>query len=525
MSAPRVRRVGDAALSVDFGEALDARLAARVRALDASLRAAPLAGVGERVPTCRALLVLYDPGVTDFEGLAADLCQRAERAAPAPAPSRRHVIPVRYGGDDGPDLADVARACGRSEAEVVALHAGSDYDAWMLGFLPGFAYLGLLPAELQLPRRASPRARVPAGSVAIAGRQTGVYPFASPGGWHLIGRTSSRLFDPRREPPVLVQPGDRVRFTAVSRLDEQPRVDAPSAVAASPSLEVLEGGWRTSVQDQGRPGWRRYGVTAAGALDRAALARANAAVGNPPDAAALEVTLTGPRVAFLAPCVFALAGADLGAVLERADLCLPWPVPRGVAVRARPGNVLSFGARRAGCRAYLAFAGGIDVPVVLGSRSTDLTAGFGGFSGRALRTGDRLALLAPGRGATPPPAREEDAALDLTVRVHLGPQDDHFGPAALWRFWETAWHVSTTSDRVGCRLSGAALAHAGPAEIVSDGMVPGCIQVPPDGQPIVSLADGPTTGGYPKIATVVGADLPRLAQLVPGASRLRFEPA
>ncbi len=527
MSTPRVLRVGDAALSVDFGEALDPALAARVRALDASLTTLPLAGVRESWPTCRALLVLYDPDVALFDDLAADLRRRAGRAEPPPAPTRTHVVRVRYGGDDGPDLADVARACGLRETDVVALHTGREYDALMLGFLPGFAYLGLLPPELELPRRATPRARVPSGSVAIAGRQTGVYPASSPGGWHLIGRTSARLFDARHDPPALVRAGDRVRFVPVERLDDALPRDAEPTSALHASVEILDGGWRTSVQDRGRPGLRRHGVPMSGALDLAALARANAALGNAPDAAALEATLSGPRLRFLAPCAFAVAGADLGALLERADLPAPWPVPRGAAVRARPGNVLAFAGRRAGCRAYLAFAGGIDVPVVLGSRATDLTAGFGGLDGRALQAGDRLTLGAPGREPEPAwaRAREADPALDPTVRVMLGPQDDHFDASAQRRFFETAWLVSATSDRVGCRLTGAPLAHAGPTEFASDGMVPGCIQVPADGQPIVSLNDGPTTGGYPKIATVVRADLARLAQLVPGESHLRFKPA
>lgn len=518
----RVLPVGDAALSVEFGARLDPLLAGRVRALDRSLAAAPIEGVSEAVPTCRALLVVFDPDVIPAAALADELRRRAAAAPAAATPGTRHVVPVCY---DGPDLDDVARACGLTRDDVIALHAGRDYEALMLGFLPGFAYLGLLPPALELPRRATPRARVPAGSVAIAGRQTGVYPAASPGGWHLIGRTDARLFDPRRDPPARIQAGDRVRFVAVPEVNWGGVDPAPGEPARGAAFEVLDPGWRTSVQDLGRLGLRRQGVPWSGALDAPALARANAACGNAPGLAGLEITLDGPRLRFLESCVFAWDGADLDPRLERADLGGAWPVPRGAAVRARPGNVLRFGARRRGCRAYLAFAGGLDVPDVLGSRATDLSSGFGGWAGRALRAGDRLALGATlGRPAVVPPPSipGEPGGDEVTVRVVLGPQDDHFDAAALGTFLGTTWTVDATSDRVGCRLGGPRLEHAGPAEIVSDGMLPGCVQVPPDGRPIVSLNDGPTTGGYPKIATVVRADLPRLAQLVPGEGRLRF---
>ena len=233
--------------------------------------------------------------------------------------------------------------------------------------------------------------------------------------------------------------------------------------------------------------------------------------------------MTGPSLRFLAPLRFAVAGADLGAVLERADLGLGRS-RSGASVLARPGNVLRFTGRRSGCRAYVALRGGIDVPAVLGSRSTDLQSAFGGFAGRALAAGDRLAVSRrAGEGALARESPPERPAASATVRVVLGPQADHFDAEAVASLLAGPWRVGATSDRVGCRLEGEPLRHVGPAEILSDGMVPGSIQVPPDGRPIVMMADGPTTGGYPKIATVVTADLPLLAQLVPGEGEVRFE--
>jgi KipI family sensor histidine kinase inhibitor len=460
--------------------------------------------------------------VARFSRVAKALLSVASSAAPALPPGRLHHIPVVYGGENGPDLASVAGEHGLSESDVVRLHSEREYTAFMLGFTPGFPYLGMLPDALECPRRATPRVRVPAGSVAVAARQTGIYPSASPGGWHVLGRTSVRLFDPFRDEPALVAPGDRVRFVPVEDLPPPEPPVAAAPLAGSAVVEVLEAGVLTTVQDGGRTGHRRVGVSGAGPLDAVAHAAANRAVGNAAGAAALECTVVGPALAFLAPLRFAVAGADLGAVLERADLG-SWPVPLAAGVLARPGNVLRFTGTRRGARAYVALQGGIDVPVVLGSRATDVASGFGGFAGRALVASDRLAVRAP-RGREPSREPRPDLpARSVTLRVVLGPQADHFDARGLDSFREGTWRVSATSDRVGCRLEGEALRHAGPSEILSDGMVPGSIQVPPDGRPIVMMADGPTTGGYPKIATVVSADLPLLAQLVPGEGEVRFE--
>ena len=520
MSRLRFAPVGDRALAVYPDEEEDAAASARVRELDRALCARPIAGFVESVPSVRSLLVIFEPDAPTF-AQACDSLRALASAPDAPDSGVLHVVPTRYGGEDGPDLAEVARACGLSEDALVARHAEREYHALMLGFRPGFAYLGWLPETLRTKRRATPRVRVPAGSVAVAALQTAIYPSESAGGWNLIGRASIELFDPTRDPPVRIGPDDRVRFVPTRDPLAGPRARSAPAPPSEPVIEVIDGGLATTVQDQGRAGYRRFGISAAGALDAPSAARANAAVGNAADAALLECAVVGPALRFLRPVRFALAGADLGARLERPDLG-DWPVPAATAVLARPGNVLRFAGRTRGCRAYVAFAGGLDVPVLLGSRSTDLTASFGGHEGRALRTGD---LLAVGSVAGAFPASEShgtacgDAA---TVRVVQGPQDDHFAPETIERFLAVEWAVATTSDRAACRMTGPRLEHAGATEIASEGMVPGSIQVPPDGQPIVMLADGPTTGGYPKIATVVSADLPLLAQVLPGSGRVRF---
>ncbi len=493
-------------------------------ALDRLLATSPCPGFVEAVPTHRSLLVIFDPATAPRASVREWLGARLDAVA-GPQPGRLdgalHLVPTRYGGGDGPDLAAVARAAGVSEAEVVRLHGATEYTAYMLGFTPGFAYLGPLPKALHTSRRGTPRLRVPGGSVALAGGQTGIYPADSPGGWNVIGRTALRLFDPVADAPALIRPGDRVRFVATDAPPEPPRAPSRSPGRMEPAdIEVLAGGLFTTVQAAARVGYRRLGVPAAGALDAPALQAANALTGNEPGEAALECTLGGPRLRFLSAVTFAITGADLGAVLERPSLGAG-ELALGGAVEARPGDVLSFRGRRSGCRAYVAFAGGIDVPRVLGSKSTDGIGGFGGFEGRALRSGDRLRLGRPERRGRTAGARPAPAG-DVELRVVIGPQADSFGPEALNAFLTERFAMTGASNRSGCRLDGPALRHAGPAEIVTDAMVPGSVQVPPDGHPIVVLADAPTTGGYPKVATVLRDDLHLLAQMPPGEGTVSF---
>jgi biotin-dependent carboxylase-like uncharacterized protein len=285
-------------------------------------------------------------------------------------------------------------------------------------------------------------------------------------------------------------------------------------------IEVLDGGLGTTVQDAGRPGYRRYGVALSGALDPLWLACANALVGNAPGTAALELRLAGPRLRAVAGRVrVALAGNAEGAVMRAVSGRLTFSAWQSLILEE--GDELRIGAVRGGI-AYLAVAGGIDTPPLLGSHATHLRARMGGIDGRALAAGDHLPV-----GAAVPEGAERRQAAFLhepgPIRLIAGPQEDYFTAAALRALSEGEYAVSRDADRMGLRLQGPALEHDPRRgdEIISDGVTPGAIQVPPDGQPILLLADCQTVGGYPKIATAIRADLPRLAHALPG-ERLRF---
>lgn len=300
------------------------------------------------------------------------------------------------------------------------------------------------------------------------------------------------------------------------------------------SIEVLKPGALSLLQDRGRYGWQRFGVVVGGAMDEWAHRSANALVGNVRDEATLEATLMGPSLLFRQARVIALCGASLSARIGQAE------VPLNRAVLVREGARLDFGKRQGGMRVYLAVRAGFAVPPVMGSRSTYVRGGFGGLQGRALRKGDVLEVGAEeariGRAERealgerdfveihPPDivARRDDAQAPGRVRAIAGQHWELFTERARSAFVETDFRISPQSDRMGYRLEGPRLERQREMEMISEGVTFGTVQVPPDGQPIVLMADRQTTGGYPQIAGIASVDLPRTAQLMPGHS-LRFE--
>jgi len=280
-------------------------------------------------------------------------------------------------------------------------------------------------------------------------------------------------------------------------------------------LRLISSGGLTTLQDLGRPGYQRFGLSPAGAVDDFSLRAGNLLLGNEPGAAALEMTGLGPTIEFLDEVLFVLTGADLGASLDGIS------IPRWEVLRARPGSLLTFSGLKAGFRGYLAVAGGFDVPLVLGSRSTDLTAGLGGYQGRALRAGDTLITfpvpLVPGLvGRRLHPQLVPTYSSPVFLRAVSGPQEDFFTPESVAAFFSSSYQVTPQLDRVGIKFAGPALEYRQSGDLISEGNPVGAVQVPRNGQPILLLAGRHTVGGYPKVAVVIGADLPRAGQLKPG---------
>lgn len=459
----------------------------------------------EVVPGARTLLL---------DGVDAVAVRRVLAGVDAPrphcAPTQAPLveIPVTY---DGADLADVARLWDMSEAEVIARHTATEFRVAFCGFAPGFPYLEGLSEPV--PRRATPRTSVPAGSVGLAGRYCGIYPGASPGGWQLLGRTGVQLFDVDREPPALLPPGTRVRFVEA---DEQTAPEPHAATPPSPgarNLTVVRPGALTTVQDGGRLGVAHLGVPRAGALDADAARLANRLLGNGEDAAVLETTLTGVALRTSTALTVAVTGASAAVSVDGR------PAPWGVSLTLPAGALLDVSPATAGVRSYVGVAGGIAAPPVLGSRARDTLAGLGP---APLAAGD---VLGVGPSCGPPPAVDftvpAPAREVVVLRLGPGPRTDWFGTAGLDALAAARYVLSPSSNRVGARLSGPAVPRLRDGELESEGMVLGAVQVPPDGQPVVLLADHPTTGGYPVIGVVEPRDLPALAQARPGTA-VRF---
>ncbi len=498
-----IKPLGDSAWLVEFPAKSGVEALAEVMGLVDALAENRPDGVRDVVPSFASVAVHFE---------SADGMEICEWIGSVTATDRipdggEKQTPVRYGGEDGPDLSELAQSAGMSEEEVIALHSGAKYTVAAVGFSPGFPYLLGLPERLHLPRRATPRLAVPAGSVAVAGGQAGIYPFASPGGWHLLGRTGITLFDPLAASPAWLRPGDRVRFVPVRTLEEGKKISPMAAGGGAGCIEVIHPGALTTVQDLGRPGHESSGVSPGGAVDPHSLRLANLMVGNDQNAATLELCVTGPALKFHTATTVVLVAAS------------------GKSRHVAAGETVDFSKLPGGVRAYLAVAGSLRIPHVLGSASTDVRAGFGGFDGRCLRAGDRLDTGTP--GCVPAPgnwqAGRAERASAVELRFLPGVQQHWFSEAARKRFRSEIYQLTPNSDRMGARLSGPGLELAEPREMLSQPVVCGSVQVPPDGQPIILLAERQTIGGYPQIGHVISVDLPKLARAWPGTA-VKFRP-
>lgn len=522
----------------------DRAATARARAVAAAVRRLALPAIRDVVASYHGVLFVLDAPWVDGDARAT-AARALVAALPAllgaplaPAAADIVEVPVWYGtGDEVDDLPALASRLGLAAAEVTARHSAPIYDVAFLGFAPGFGYLQGLDPSLAAPRRQRPRLQVPAGSVAIGGGQTAVFPQSMPSGWHVIGRTPLRLFDERWAAPALLTEGGAVRFRAIDAAtyatwpatptaggahrhrdgrghggDGAPGAAATEMAPGTGWLDCEEPGPCCALQDDGRHGARHLGVATAGAADAALAATARALAGAASDAPVIESLLQGGRWRWRGPGVLGVAIAGDVEVAIDGFAAAPWRT-----LELPPGATLRVGAIRSGLRCYLALAAPLELPATLGSVAWHARSGLGGFAGRSFRRGDRLVLALPAApprilAVTPPP-------LPLgRLRLLPGPHADRLDAAGLAALWAGPWQVDAASDRMGMRLRGPQLPLRGGADIVSEAVVPGCLQVPGDGQPLVLGVDAGTTGGYAIVAVVVADDLPQLGQLAPGAT-------
>jgi KipI family sensor histidine kinase inhibitor len=488
-----------------------------------ALRETSLPGVEEIIPAARTLLLRFTPEIVKAEALAGQIARLEIDSAPPPD-GPLVEIPVVY---DGEDLAEVSALTGLSVAEMIRRHGEAEYLVAFCGFAPGFGYLVGGDAALAVPRRKTPRTRIPAGAVALAGEFTGIYPRASPGGWQLIGTTPVKMWDLTRTPPAYFQPGYRVRFVKLGALERafyMPTAEAPKVKASAVQFTILAAPLPGLLQDLGRFGEAGQGVSTSGALDRSALKSANRLVGNDEATACLELT-AGISFRSSGAAVIGLAGAPRGIRLcNAAGQVLRAQTYAPIALEA--GDEITLANAEAGVCSYLAVRGGFEIEKTLGSASRDTLAEIGPEPvgvGRVLAVREAANLTAVSLHEAPSfafPKSDETITLDLT----LGPRADWFTEEALELLANTDWQVTPQSNRIGLRLTAPpSLARARTQELPSEAVVRGAVQVPADGKPLLFLADHPLTGGYPVIGVVAEYHLNLVGQIPVGA-KIRFRP-
>ena len=556
----QVTPLGDRALLIELDQRIDLEINSQVIALHKRLSGLSHDAILWCTPAFCSLGIGYDPSMISYADLVSLVQQQfdlvEDTAEHQPAVVR---IPVCYSASCGIDLEHVAATTGLSIKQIVQLHSAKTYHAFMLGFLPGFAYLGSVDPSLQVNRQTEPRLKVAAGSVGLAGEQTGIYPCEAPGGWQIIGRTPVPLIGPDDASQFLISPGDQVQFYPIDEAEfdamhlqhktvehgaqhSQPKEKiVTSSNRDSISLHFKTAGLRTSVQDFGRTGYQHFGIPSGGVMDRFSATIANRIVGNDDHASLIEITLMGPQIEFSGDCQIAITGANLTPQLDGQ------PIPMWETVSVKGEQRLSFGTRQTGCRCYLAIAGDFDEPRWLGSVSPAPPGANPTTDFRSLKGQTVSVAVAPQikiKRSFPADQRpscltlERQGSLEYIVPMMPGPEWGWFSEHQQAAFLAHRFKILPNSNSMGYRLSsflegnvGSETVDSKPVDsepddfkqsMISSAVMPGVIQVTPNGQSILLMRDAQTTGGYPRIGVVCHTSLDEVAQLCPG-DLIRFE--
>ena len=549
--------LGDRAILVDFGDRIAPEVNDQVIALFERLVELANDAIEFCVPAFCSLGIGYDPVAICYADLCLLVQQQFDLIQSGVGERERPKvrIPVCYSPTLGFDLEHVSETTGLSRQQIIELHTSKTYRAYMLGFLPGFAYLGSVDAALRVDRRHEPRLKVAAGSVGIVGEQTGVYPCDAPGGWQIIGRTpistvrqsdATNAGGQSSKSQFLIAPGDEVEFYPIDEAEFdsiqkksltaiQPTAALTTQVNGSISLHFKTAGLRTAVQNFGCNGYQHLGIPSGGVMDRFSATIANRLVGNTDHATLIEITLLGPTIEFSGDCQIAITGADLSPKLDGHSVSM-WETVSVVGQQR-----LSFGARQVGCRCYLAIAGDFEPPQRLGSSSPSATgapmADDGWLLGGSLLKGQTVTVSRNRPSVSHKrifPVELRPACLvgdcqqasgnpvEHLISISKGPEWDWFSDRQRSAFFEHRFEVLANSNSMGFRLSSFLDQDCELPSMISSAVVPGVIQVTPSGQCILLMRDAQTTGGYPRIGVVDYEALNDVAQLCPG-DRIRFQ--
>jgi len=542
----RILDLGDAALMVDFRGQADPLT--RIHQLCALLYSDPPVWLRDAIPGIDTLLISLNFEATQYaqtrataRTLLEDLLLTIQKNKKIHlANDTVHRVRVCYDPEIAPDLIASAEKCKLPLREFIQRHKNSDTRVDILGFMPGFAYCSGLDPSLKLPRLETPRTAVPKGSVAIAELQTGIYPKPTPGGWNVIGRTPDILFDPRSTRPSLLTPGDRLEFVEIdieefkklsAEAEAKTQVRKKSHASNKNTIEVISSGLLTTIQGLPRYGFAHLALSAGGPVDQESPRLANALLGNPVDAAGLEITGVGPKLLFQVDTWVAWVGAQCSGTVDGKTF------PGNRPVHIRKGQTLSFGAMTQGYRIFLAVSGGIESEFILGGRGSHLSADIGD---KVLQKGDVLYLPQANLAKEKPLFKKlNSTASDFpkwsiasparpgkAVQIIKALPSIHFNLLSAEEqilLSKTIWTVSSQSNRMGMRLDSDFKIAKPITGIASQGIWFGTIQLPPSGQPIIMLAEHQTTGGYPRLLEIISSEWATLAQLRPG-SKIQLAP-
>lgn len=526
--------LSECAITIEWGNKISIVVYKQIANLNLLLNENRFAGFTETVPAYNTITVFYQPElIIPFDKSPTDFVRRhiekliAEKSIHQAFKNNYVSIPVCYDEEFGPDLQYISETKGISVQQLIAIHQQKDYHVYMMGFLPGFSYMGEVDDKIAIARKASPRAVIEKGAVGIAGNQTGIYPLSSPGGWQIIGRTPYCLFDMEKEDPFFFKTGDTVHFDSITKEEFYKYKEKENCVLVeekeekNPNVMVRKAGVYSTFQDNGRFGFRSYGVPESGAMDAYSHNIANTLVGNAKNCATIECTMGGLCLEFSINTVIAITGAGVVFVNGKS---IPLYQPHSIKLN----DVLEIRFNNKGLRTYLAVEGGFDTKVIMNSRSASPKINIG----TTLKKGMGLRV----EKSQTKQIFKKINKLDIpvfeshkTIRVMDGREINWINKESKQQFYTQRFALSNRCDRMGCLLEGNPIYIENKVEMLSTAVAKGTIQLTSSGQLIVLLNDCQTTGGYPRIGQIAAIDLPVMAQMKSGETinfkRISFQEA